>query len=38
MLLRTLGGLELEGSSFGRLKPLLLLTYLLVEGALAELP
>lgn len=32
MLLRTLGGLELEDSNFGRLKPLLLLTYLLVEG------
>ncbi|RIH77164.1 type IV pilus biogenesis/stability protein PilW [Calidithermus terrae] len=32
MLLRTLGGLELEHSDFGRLKPLLLLTYLLVEG------
>lgn len=33
MLLRTLGGLELEGNSFTRPKPLLLLAYLALEGA-----
>lgn len=33
MHLRTLGGLKLEHSNFHRLKPLLLLTYLAVEGA-----
>ncbi len=32
MLLRTLGGLALEGSSFRRPKPLLLLAYLAIEG------
>ncbi len=32
MLLRTLGGLELAGSPFARLKPLLLLAYLALEG------
>ncbi len=32
MLLRTLGGLRLEGSRLARPKPLLLLTYLSVEG------
>ncbi len=32
MLLRTLGGLSLEGSSFPRPKPLLLLAYLSIEG------
>lgn len=32
MRLRTLGGLRLEGSDFARPKPLLLLTYLAVEG------
>ncbi|MBF6593943.1 MAG: tetratricopeptide repeat protein [Thermaceae bacterium] len=32
-MLRTLGGLRLEGSSFGRSKPLLLLAYLALEGA-----
>jgi len=31
--LQTLGGLALRGSSFGRPKPLLLLTYLALEGA-----
>jgi tetratricopeptide (TPR) repeat protein len=31
-VLRTLGGLLLEGSSFGKRKPLLLLTYLALEG------
>jgi predicted ATPase len=33
MYLRTLGGLRLEGSEFRRPKPLLLLTYLALEGA-----
>lgn len=33
MLLKTLGGLELEGSGFARPKPLLLLAYLALEGA-----
>lgn len=33
MQLQTLGGLALQGSSFGRPKPLLLLTYLALEGA-----
>jgi predicted ATPase len=33
MRLRTLGGLALEGASFTRPKPLLLLAYLAVEGA-----
>lgn len=33
MRLRTLGGLALEGSDFRRPKPLLLLTYLSIEGA-----
>ncbi len=33
MLLRNLGGLALTGSRFGRQKPLLLLTYLALEGA-----
>lgn len=32
MLLRTLGGLELSGCSFTRLKPLVLLSYLALEG------
>jgi tetratricopeptide (TPR) repeat protein len=32
MRLVTLGGLELSGSTFGRLKPLLLLSYLALEG------
>ena len=32
MRLKTLGGLSLEGSSFARLKPLLLLSYLSLEG------
>lgn len=32
MRLRTLGGLSLEGSGLGRPKPLLLLTYLTLEG------
>ena len=32
MHLRTLGGLRLEGSAFSRPKPLLLLTYLALEG------
>ena len=32
MHLRTLGGVALEGASFGRPKPLLLLAYLAVEG------
>ncbi len=32
MLLRTLGGLRLEGAAFGRPKPLLLLAYLAMEG------
>ncbi len=32
MLLRTLGGLKLEGSDFTRPKPLLLLAYLALEG------
>ena len=32
MLLSTLGGLALEGSSFRRPKPLLLLAYLAIEG------
>ena len=33
MMLTLLGGLELEGSSFGRPKPLVLLAYLSLEGA-----
>jgi predicted ATPase len=33
MVLRTLGGLTLEGSTLGRPKPLLLLAYLALEGA-----
>ena len=33
MLLRTLGGLKLQGSDFNRTKPLLLLAYLAIEGA-----
>lgn len=33
MLLRTLGGMALTGRRFGRHKPLLLLTYLALEGA-----
>jgi tetratricopeptide (TPR) repeat protein len=33
LYLRTLGGLRLEGSSFSRPKPLLLLAYLALEGA-----
>ncbi|UCH26109.1 MAG: tetratricopeptide repeat protein [Trueperaceae bacterium] len=33
MILRTLGGLELEGADFHRPKPLLLLAYLVLEGA-----
>lgn len=33
MLLRTLGGVRVDGSSFGRRKPLLLLAYLALEGA-----
>ena len=32
MLLRTLGGLALEGTGFHRPKPLLLLAYLALEG------
>ena len=32
MLLRTLGGLQLEGTEFQRPKPLLLLAYLALEG------
>ena len=32
MHLRTLGGLTLEGASFRRPKPLLLLSYLTLEG------
>ncbi|RDI96223.1 tetratricopeptide repeat protein [Meiothermus sp. QL-1] len=31
-MLRTLGGLELEGQSFNRTKPLLLVAYLAIEG------
>lgn len=33
MLLKALGGLELEGTAFTRAKPLLLLAYLTLEGA-----
>ncbi|WP_161884104.1 tetratricopeptide repeat protein [Deinococcus alpinitundrae] len=36
MRLRTLGGLSLEGSGLGRPKPLLLLTYLTLEGPRAR--
>ncbi|AZI45374.1 ATP-binding protein (plasmid) [Deinococcus psychrotolerans] len=36
MRLRTLGGLSLEGSGLGRPKPLLLLTYLTLEGPQAR--
>ncbi len=35
-MLRTLGGLELEGSSFARTKPLLLVAYLALEGPQAR--
>lgn len=33
MILRTLGGLEVEGADFRRVKPLLLLAYVALEGA-----
>ena len=33
MVLKTFGNLSLEGSSFSQHKPLLLLTYLAIEGA-----
>ncbi len=36
MILYTLGGLELEASNFRQTKPLLLLTYLALEGAKAR--
>jgi predicted ATPase len=36
MRLRTLGGLELEGSAFRRQKPLLLLAYLALEGPMSR--
>ena len=36
MILHTLGGLELEASDFRQTKPLLLLTYLALEGAKAR--